>query len=328
MIRLFNDNKPFLVPLLLVYALLMGLPMFIAPQHFAIPDAHAPLSKLVLGLLGRSHYLAAISSVVLVFVQALIVTQMVNSTKLFARVNYVPALLYVLCASMFTDMLYPGPGLLANTFVALVMLSLSELWKQQRAFMEIYDVGFLIALASLFYAPVLAMVVLMYIALGILRPFSWKEWLTALLGIVTPYFLIGTYYFMIDSLPAFINEQFGQMFSFSGMYYQAELAVQVIGPYVLVLLLLAAWYLQATYLKSQIQVRKFLILLVWALIILFFSFLLSDGLHLKHFVIISVPLSVILSYYLLHFKKQRFAEIIHAVLVLLILFFQYFSVLQ
>lgn len=306
----------------------MGLPMFIAPHHFATPEAHAPLSKLVLELLGRNHYLSAISSVILVFVQALIVNQMVNSTKLFDRNNYVPALLYILCASMFTDMLYPSPGLLANTFVALVMLSLSDLWKQQQAFMEIYDVGFLIALASLFYAPALSMLMLMYIALGILRPFSWREWLTALLGILTPYFLIGTYYFMIDGLPGFINQQFGQMLSFSGMYFQATLDVQVIGPYILLLLVLAAWYLQATYLKSQIQVRKFLILLVWALIILFFSFLLSDGLHLKHFVIISVPLSVILSYYLLHFKKQRFAEIIHLVLVLLVLFFQYFSVLQ
>lgn len=306
----------------------MGLSMFLFPSSYVIPDVHEPLSKLVLGLLGRNHYLAAISSVLLVFVQALIVNQMVNSTKLFARSNYVPALLYILCASMFTDMLYPGPGMLANTFVALVMLSLSELWKRQQAFSEIYDVGFLIALASLFYAPVLAMLILMYIALGILRPFSWREWLTALLGTLTPYFLIGTYYFWIDGLPGFINEQFGQMFSFSGMYFQAGLSVKIIGPYVLLLLLLAAWYLQATYLKSQIQVRKFLILLVWALIILFFSFLLSDGLHLKHFVIISVPLSVILSYYLLHFKKQRFAEGIHLILVLLILFFQYFSVLQ
>lgn len=306
----------------------MGLSMFLFPNGYTIPEVHEPLSELVLGLLGRSHILAAISSVVLVFVQALVVNQMVNSTKLFARSNYVPALLYILCASMFTDMLYPGPGLLANTFVALVMLSLSEMWKRQQAFSEIYDVGFLIALASLFYAPVLAMLILLYIALGILRPFNWREWVIAMLGMFTPYFLIGTYYFMIDGLPGFINEQFGHMFSFSGMYFQAGLSVKVIGPYVLLLLLLAAWYLQASYLKSQIQVRKFLILLVWALIILFFSFLLSDGLHLKHFVIISVPLSVILSYYLLHFKKQRFAEGIHLILVLLILFFQYFSVLQ
>lgn len=316
------------MPLLLVYALVMGLVMFLFPSSFSIPEVKEPLSALVLGLLGRSHYLAAISSVLLVFVQGLIVNQMVNSTKLLGRSNYVSALLYILCASMFTDMLYPGPGLLANTFVALVMLSLSDLWKQQRAFMEIYDVGFLIALASLFYTPVLAMLLLMYIALGTLRSFNWREWMIALLGVITPYFLMGTYYFMIDGLQGFLQQQFGGMFSFSGMQFQAGLSVQVIGPYVLLLLLLAAWYLQASYLKSQIQVRKFLILLVWALIILFFSFLLSDGLELKHFVIISVPLSVILSYYLLHFKKQRFAEVIHVILVLLILFFQYFSVLQ
>lgn len=314
--------------ILLVYAVLLQLPMFLFPHQYALPTAEEPLSSLVMNLLGRPQLLAAIISILLVVVQALVVNKLISDLRLFDKTNYIPALMYVVVSSLFTEFLFLGPQLLANLFVVLVLMSLMRLYKNQENFSEIFDVGFLIAITSLFYAPAIILVVLMFIGLGILRAFAWREWITALAGFLAPYILIGTYYFMVDGFTVFMGNQFGGMFQFGGMHLSTGLNVKVLGSSVILLLMAAAWYLQATYLKSQIQIRKFLIVVVWALILLFFSFVLDDDLSLKHFVIISVPLSVILSYYLLNLKKNWHAEIIHWLLVLSILFFQYYPLVK
>lgn len=309
---------------LLFYACILALPMFIFPGGFTIATAEEPLSKLLLEWFSQNYYLAAISSVLLIFFQALVVNQIVNELKLYPRNNYVPALLYILCSYLLLPYLPPGPEMLANTFVMLVIGGLFRMYGSGQSFAEIFDVGFMIALASLFYLPALSLVILLYIALGISRAFNWREWLVGSFGVFTPYFLLGTYYYFFDRLQPFLAEQFGSFLQYPGFYMSFDLSAQIIGGYILLLLGLAAWYLQATYLKSQIQIRKVLVLLVWALIVLFFSFALNQADSIRHFAIISVPLSVILSYYLLNFKKRRIAEFIYLLLVLLVLIFQYY----
>lgn len=324
MVSLFKSNKPHIPLILLGYAVLLQLPMFLFPRKYVVPEAQEPLSNLLLSLIDKPHIVAAIFSVLLVVIQALVVNKMITDLRLFDKANYVPALMYVVVSSLFTEFLYPGPQLLANLFVVLVLMSIMRLYKSQENFSEIFDVGFMIAIASLFYSPTMVLLVLMFIGLGILRAFAWREWVTGLAGFLAPYILISTYYFLVDGLGEFWYEQFSGMFNFGDMHLSTGLDVKVTGSFVVLLLMLSAWYLQASYLKSQIQIRKFLVLVVWTLILLFFSFVLDDDLSLKHFVIITVPLSVILSYYMLNFKKQRWPEIIHWLLVLSILFFQYY----
>lgn len=126
-----------------------------------------------------------------------------QSHQVFQRINFVPALMYVVVSAMFVDFLMPGPQMFANTLVILVLGRLFDIYKLQRCYAEIFDVGFLVAVASLFSLPAISLSLFLFIGLGSLRAFNIREYIIGLLGILTPYFLIITYYFWIDKLPDF-----------------------------------------------------------------------------------------------------------------------------
>jgi hypothetical protein len=319
----FNANKPLLIPLLLIITAVLYLPAILHPEAFSVITDSAPFSKWLLPAIYWNHHAAMGVGMALVILQALLINRLLNRIKFFQRINFVPALMYVVVSAMFVDFLMPGPQMFANTFVILVLSRLFDIYKLQRCYAEIFDVGFLVAVASLFSLPAISLSLFLFIGLGSLRAFNIREYIIGLLGILTPYFLIITYYFWIDKLPDFLGEHFGSVALQTKLPNGFGLAFQVIGPAVLLMLLAAAYYLQANYLKSNIQVRKYILLITWCLLLLGASFVLDDGVTVKHFTIINVPLSIILSYFMLHIKKRKPAEIIFTLFLLLILVFQY-----
>ena len=319
----FNANKPLLIPLLLMITALLYLPAILHPELFPVITDSAPLSKWLLPTIYWNHYMAMGVGMTLVIVQALLINRLLNRIKFFQRINFVPALMYVLVSGMFVDFLMPGPQMFANTFVILVLGRLFDIYKTNRCYAEIFDVGFLVAIASLFSLPALSLSIFLFIGLGSLRAFNIREYIIGLLGILTPYFLVGTYYFWIDQLPQFLSDHFGSVALQTELPDGFGLAFKVMGPVVLLMLLAAAYYLQANYLKSNIQVRKYILLITWCLMLLGASFVLDDGITVKHFTIINVPLSIILSYFMLHIKKRKAAEGIFTFFLLLILVLQY-----
>lgn len=319
----FNANKPLLIPLLLIITGVLYLPAILHPELFPVITDSAPLSKWLLPTIYWNHYLAMGVGMALVIVQALMINRLLNRIKFFQRINFVPALMYVLVSGMFVDFLMPGPQMFANTFVILVLGRLFDIYKTNRCYAEIFDVGFLVAIASLFSLPALSLSIFLFIGLSSLRAFNIREYIIGFLGILTPYFLIGTYYFWIDQLPQFLSEHFGSVALQTELPNGFGLAFKIMGPVVLLMLLAAAYYLQANYLKSNIQVRKYILLITWCLVLLGASFVLDDGITVKHFTIINVPLSIILSYFMLHIKKRKVAEGVFTFFLLLILVLQY-----
>lgn len=319
----FNANKPLLIPLLLIITAVLYLPAILHPELFPVITDSAPLSKWLLPTIYWNHYLAMGVGMTLVIVQALLINRLLNRIKFFQRINFVPALMYVLVSAMFVDFLMPGPQMFANTFVILVLGRLFDIYKTNRCYAEIFDVGFLVAIASLFSLPAISLSIFLFIGLGSLRAFNIREYIIGFLGILTPYFLVGTYYFWIDQLPQFLSDHFGSVALQTELPDGFGLAFKVMGPVVLLMLLAAAYYLQANYLKSNIQVRKYILLITWCLVLLGASFVLDDGITVKHFTIINVPLSIILSYFMLHIKKRKVAEGIFTFFLLLILVLQY-----
>ncbi len=323
LIGTFNANKPLLIPLLLIVAAVLYMPAILDAGSFPVITDSAPLSKWLLQIIYWDKFVAMGIGMSLVILQGLLINRLLNRIKFFQRISFVPALMFVVVSGMFGEFLMPGPQMLANVFIILVLGRLFDIYKSNKCYVEIFDVGFLIAIASLFSLPALSLSVLLFIGLASLRAFNPREWMIGLLGILTPYFLIGTYYFWIGHLSSFITEHFGSVALQTQLPRGFGLAFQVIGAYVLLMLLAGAWYLQANYLKSNIQVRKYIVLIMWCMVLLGASFVLDDGITIKHFTIINVPLSIILSYFMLHIKIRKVAEYIFAFFLLLILVGQY-----
>src|SRR5690606_12476375 len=134
LINIFNTNRSLLlITLLAVFAFVMNVPVLIRPEWFVVEQFQAPLYQLLVNLFkripGNDFYFFYVFSMVLVFAQALLINRFVNEIKLFSKPTFVPALAYLICASLFKDFLFFSPVLIINTFIIIIVILLFSIYE-------------------------------------------------------------------------------------------------------------------------------------------------------------------------------------------------------
>jgi hypothetical protein len=327
LITLFNNNRFLLVFGLFAMAVLFSAAAIFYPENFSVEEFQSPLYLLIINILSRvpgaGYYFFYTLSLLLVFIQTLLINRFVNDIKLFPKITYVPGLLYILCASLFSEYLFFGPVLLVNTFIVMIVIQMFSIYKKSDCFREVFDVGMMIGVCALIYFPSISLLLLFFVGLSILRPFIWREWLVGIAGTLTPFILAGTVYFWNNQLAKFLLATFESVYSEFKMQIEMGPELVWIGGEVAVMLALSVYLLQNNFLKHQVHFRKFLTLMLWSILILLFSSLFLSNVTLNHFLILSAPLSIILSYFFLSFRKWYIPETFFWVLFLSVLTFHY-----
>jgi hypothetical protein len=255
---------------------------------------------------------------ILCFVQALLVNGIINSNKILPRKSYVGGLFVIIFSSLFKEGLLLSPASLALTFLILFISRLFSLFKKDKPNSEIFDIGFFIAVATLFYFPSILFIILAFIDMATIRPFVIREWIIVLTGFVCPFYLLFVVYFWFDRtgflLPDIVNLQNGVWLRAIAMGY---VRWSMIGAVTLLTLLLLVMVPSTLYSKL-IQVRKFSTLLVVFIVFAGVSFLLQQKINLSHFVLLSLPLGIISSLVAMQIKSKLVSEVVHLILILLV----------
>ena len=325
LIKFFKNTAPVLIVVLAIYTLFVNLNLYFDTPT---PDlsTSAPLSQLctwlLSGFVGQSTFLLAGLHIFLVFIQALILNRMVERYKLTPKNTALPALSYILLTALFNQYIFLSSALLAVFPIIFVIDRIFESYNNKK-FTTLFDIGFYIGIASLFFLPSLLLVLLMFVVLLITRIFDWREWVVSITGILIPYILIGTYFFMIDEFGVFANQHF-----FHAVTGTVELKI----PFtelcakmllLLVLISLGTYFLQVNIAKSVVKTRKFLTILVYLLTVTILIFLFINPFSLAPISLVAIPLAILLGYSLFSIDRHLFSEGIHLVILSIILFFEY-----
>lgn len=188
---------------------------------------------------------------------------------------------------------------------------------------NIFDTGFLIGLATLFYFPSILFIVFVYFGMASVRPFVLREWVAAFLGFINPFFLVFTYHFwndrtseMVLAIPNIHPE--GWLIAINLLAADKLLIGSIV-----VATITSLVFLPGALYSSLIQVRKFTNLLIVFIVFATISFVLQQQIHLSHFVLFSLPLGIIVSMVFMQIKRNALAEVIHLILILLVLAMQF-----
>jgi len=329
----FKSNNPGVVIFYIAYLAVFRICFAFVPVDTSNVFTHTePLSQLFFGLLKSPlltyPWLSPFLAAVLSFIQALLVNNIVNENKVLAKKSYLAGLLFIIVSSFFKESLVLSPALLALTFVILSTERLFSLIKKEKAFGDVFDVGFLVAIAALFYFPAILFFLFAYIGLGTMRAFAYRDWIIILLGFMSPFIVVFTWYFWFDKAPVMLAE----MANVHNHTWLNNLALKpvdwmLLGALLLLIAVSLALLPGALY-SSLIQVRKFSTALITLLFLIVVSFSLQQTVHLSHWVLLSLPLSIIFSMVLTQIKNKWVSEVMHLILILLVLAGQYLPVLN
>jgi len=262
------------------------------------------------------------AAALLVFIQALLLNNLVNNYNLLGKPTFLPALMYVTVSSLFTPFLVLTPPLFCNFLVIWMLFKLLGLYKSKDSKSTAYDLGLIVATGSIVYLPFIYFFLLIWIGLIIFRPINWREFAAAIIGYISVFFFLAVYYFLNNRLSQFFEiwrpllTRFPSGFNIN--YYNYLVLVPVV-----IIFILCFIKIQQNFFRSYVQIRKSFQLLLIMFLIAGFSFYVKAAFQLNHFLLGAVPASLFFSYYFLHAKRKWFYETLFFIQLITIIYFQF-----
>lgn len=316
LIRAFKTTR--LSPLILLVFLSAGMWITSKTVSYRLVEPNGmPLYDLVIFLLG---FLPAGSGLFLGFVlvttQAFHLNLILNKHEVLYKQSWLPSLLYLVIAGLMPPFLWMHPLLFVNSIVIFVLDRLFSLYKNPSPLSATFDSAFLLSLSALFYMPAVVLFIFYFLCLIILRPFSWREWMAGIMGMILPFFFAFLYYFLNDKLMSFYERVFisgiKRQIDLSHIFnIQYTLSITLVGIYFVLSLL----RLQTNYYKNVTKARLVQQLLILMIPVCLLSVLVSQDELLFRFNTLAIPVSVYLAYYFLSGKKAWLMELMFLLLV-------------
>ena len=199
---IFRSNNPFNVFLIFFLGIILRIHVFINPAKPVMMEAdgflYHWLVKDLQSVLGKSSILFTIMAYLFVFLQAILLNTFVNKHKMFGKPNYLPAFGYIVITALRPEWWVFSSALLLNTAIIPVWNNLVNLYKSQHAKSILFSTGLIIGLCSFLYFPASLFFLLLLVSVLIMRPFRLPEWITGILGLITPYYFLLSISFLTN----------------------------------------------------------------------------------------------------------------------------------
>lgn len=324
MTGIFKANNPSNNFLLFVYGLLLKLPMFLHPS---IPVARQPdgfffrlFLKWLQPLSLSFPVIYPLITFVLIFTQAITLNKVVSGQRLLHKPNYLTGMSYLLITSLFSEWYALSAPLIINSLLIWVLSELCKLHNNPNPKTILFNIGIVTGLATFFYFPSIAFVLLIIVGLVITRPFKLQEWLMVLLGILTPYYFMFSWLYLSNRLREYRLPGVGITIPSLNGNIWAYLAIVC----VLILLIMGSYFIQNNIRRQLVQTRKsWGLVFLYLLVSLLVPFL-NETDNFDYWILAAIPVSIIASSAFFYPERKWFSLVMHWGLVALIIMTGYF----
>ncbi|MFN2437976.1 MAG: hypothetical protein ABR503_02175 [Chitinophagaceae bacterium] len=287
MIALFKQKSPGNIGMLFIFGLLIKLPIFIYPKIATPSEADGKAYHWIFSFFGlpSNLILASVIAFGLLYLQALLITILVNEYRMTGRPTFLPAMSYLLITSLLPEWNYLSPPLIATTFIMWAISKLFRLYNLPAANSKIFNIGLLIGLASFFYFPSLLFSICIFVGMMVLRPFRINEFVLLIVGIASPYYFYSIYLFLTDR---FALQQIIPSNYLNAPYMRNSIWFVASAIFLGVPFVAGGYYIQTHLRKMLIQARKnWSVLLLYLVVALFIAFINSSGLFTNWIIMIA-----------------------------------------
>jgi len=346
----FRSYYPLLYAGLLGLMLLIRLPLLLHPFPLLIPELNwllvgeqmsagkllyrdiwdnvSPLSAVTYwglnAVFGRSTLVLHVAATAVSVFQIAYFNYLANARAFFTDRMFWPGLVYMLFLHLSFDCLTLSPVLLSTTFLLLALGTLVKQMDRRGATDEVFEVGFYIGIAALFYLPSAVFVLWAALSLLLYTGATFRQYSLSLFGFLFPVAVVALFYYLNDSLADINRNLLASVFrvrQYSLSNYRSLIASLLIPLGLGVLGFLSLFNTTGRYVNFQQRVQQ--IMVIWfgmaVLTIVLMPFLAPMA-----FLSFVPPMAYFTVFYFENMRKQWLAELgfTAAFAIMLLLFYQ------
>ena len=266
-----------------------------------------PLFALLQSLLGNG-FASRLFALILLIITGFMLIRL-NSKFIFIQDRtYLPLFFFILLAGGYLPLQKLNPVIPAAIFLLIALEKMLETYRVDRLSLNPFEAAFLISIASLFYAPSVFFLLMIWIAVGILRPGYWREWVYTLLGFAMPYLFLYSYYYLTGQD---FNVRSRALVDFMFIRFSpgiASSAYRLFLIYLMLLVLIASIYMVRYYPVKKILARRTFMLLFWWFITGLGVYLILPSISTEIIILLAVPMSYILAHFFIYARSRPWIQ--------------------
>jgi len=321
LIRFFKNNSFIQFLGLLILGTGLWVAVFKNPPPIAETSFTSPFYNLAVTIT-ENHLILILLSFIILFIQAIYLNQILIKHELISRNTFLTAFVYFVLMSHSLALQHLYPSLIASIFILIAIDALLDIELKAEFYRLSFRAGFNIGLASLFYFPSAVLLLFIWAVLFIYRIPNWRTWVIPIIGILTPYLFLFTYYFWNDTA---LDYLFHYQNYFMDMKFKFESARGVES----IIITILAFFMALSLLRvmGRINEKKIVIrkkisimfnLFFMGIIILFVNNgLISDS------GIIYIPVAIFLSIFFSDIRKLFWTDLIFSLTVFFIIYMHF-----
>ncbi|WP_020600093.1 DUF6427 family protein [Spirosoma panaciterrae] len=179
-------------------------------------DSVSPLSALVYwgidSLFGRSTTALHAAALLVSVFQIVYFNYLCNNRDLYPDRTFWPGLIYMLFMHISYDCLTLSPVLMSTSFLLLAFGTLIRQMDRRGVTDEVFEVGFYIGIAALFYLPSALFIIWMMLSLLFYTGASFRQYSLSFFGFLFPVAATVLFYYLYDSLDDFNRNLLASVF--------------------------------------------------------------------------------------------------------------------
>jgi hypothetical protein len=309
-----RQHSPLSLVIIPLLAILLRIPAFLYPEAPA-PLVHMPLYAFA-DVFFRNHlFFATIIGLLVLVAEAFLLNFILHQHQVVVKKNWLPALLVVVFGSCSPGLLWPGPEQFAGLLLLLALHVLLSTYRQDKSFGPVFNVGLLLGLATQIYLPTFCFFLFFLIAIIILRPFIWREWIILLAGVLIPFIYGGVYFYWTDTYNEITTRVITDPLVNRSFFLKLAPADYFLTATTLLVLLVSAARLVSGSLTSTLKTKKGISVMIWFMLFAVIAALPAQSFAVGAFRFVIYPFAFFASNYFLQARRAWIAEIIFTLLL-------------
>lgn len=324
LIRFFKSNQAYHFILIPFIVLVLWLRSYLFPEFYPFFEGEnmMPLYKPLYSLLSKSAFVNNLLAMAFVILLSFIILRL-NTVYSFIRVRtFFPSNIFVLILSGLLPLHTLHPVYFGALFLLISIDRIFGSYEERSIHSNAFDSGFFIGLGSLFYLPLIFYFPLVWIGFLLIRKTpNWRNFVLPLVGIVVPWLFAYTYYFVTDSSGDIIHVIQQNLFT-KNYFLRDNINLQIYVGFLVFITFLGSLFMLGQYDEKKVSARKyfqifFLIFLVSLALLIF-----VPSVSLEVLIIMAIPLTFLISNYLIFMRRQFLANLFFAIFLGLIIYLQ------
>lgn len=314
-LRFYKTNYSFVFIFLLVFALILWVSAFFSQTTttFSLINSN-PLLYFLEPILSI-QWLNILLALLLLLIQSLVLNNIISNNGLINQRTYVPALVYISLMSIHPEMLHLSNGLIINVFILMIINTAFKLYDEDSNYEYSYTLGFLTTIACLISITSVFLVIAIISSYIIYRIYNWRVWATTLIGLLTPFLILFSIYYISNNIDFFILHLANQLELIT--FSLANFPIR--NTWFIILLSISFIYLIVKYINFSsdkvIRIRNHSSIVIWLFIWACCSQFMQNNTPILNLTFLFIPLTIFISATLLNLKKQIIAELLFTIIL-------------